>query len=207
MTNPDFTAIATVVDRSGSMSAIVHEARSAINSFVNEQKKLPGKATLMHTQFDTYVSIIPSRPLEDINELPLQPRGLTALNDAIGQTIVALGEELSEMDEAERPGHVVVVIITDGFENASQEYTTKSVAELIKRQQEEYSWEFVFLAANQDAVLAANDYHIARGSALSFSTTATGLGNSSTSLNTYVASTRAGNSYSFTDDDRSAAES
>ena len=77
--------------------------------------------------------------------------GCTALNDAVCTAIDTVGHEFADMLESERPEHVLCVIITDGMENASKEFTTKDVKARIKHQQKVYSWDFLFLAANQDA--------------------------------------------------------
>ncbi|MFZ0503052.1 MAG: hypothetical protein WAM44_05035 [Chthoniobacterales bacterium] len=82
-----------------------------------------------------------------------QARGSTALLDAVGLTVDGLGENLDKTPEAVRPGKVIVAILTDGLENAGQRYTSPMVAERINHQREKYGWEFVFLAANQDAIL------------------------------------------------------
>ena len=86
----------------------------------------------------------------------------------------SLGKRLSETPEAERPGKVIVAILTDGYENASTNYTYEKVAERVRHQQETYSWEFVFLAANQDAVLSAAKLAISAEDAISFDATPAG---------------------------------
>jgi len=93
--------------------------------------------------------------------LPTAPRGNTALLDAIGQTLNTVGARLSKTPEAERPGKVIVVILTDGMENASKEFSAARVKEMITEQHGKYSWEFVYLGANQDAFKVGNSYGIA----------------------------------------------
>ena len=77
---------------------------------------------------------------------------MTALLDAVGRTINSVGERLNKTPEEERPGHVIFAITTDGYENASHEFTKAKVKEMIEHQQDKYSWTFMFLGANIDAV-------------------------------------------------------
>ena len=87
-------------------------------------------------------------------------RGTTALLDAVGKTILDVGYRLSNTKEEQRPGKVIFVITTDGMENASSEFTYEKVQQLIKHQQEKYSWEFIFMGANIDAVKEADSIGI-----------------------------------------------
>lgn len=79
------------------------------------------------------------------------PIGGTALYDAVGKSINYAGAQLNDMPNEDKPDKVIVVILTDGQENASHEFSREKVAEMIKHQKDVYSWEFIFLAANQDA--------------------------------------------------------
>jgi uncharacterized protein YegL len=206
MTNQDYTHIIIVLDRSGSMESIRYETEQALNDFVNEQKALPGKATLSYVTFSSrvtpYFSLV---GLNEVDTLHLVPQGLTALHDGMGATIVSEGEALSRLPEDERPGKVVFLTITDGFENASAEYTADSVKALIERQRNDYGWEFIFLGANQDAVLTAQKFGISKDASLTYAATAQGVGTSSNLVSNYVATTRSGGVAAFTDADRVAA--
>lgn len=93
---------------------------------------------------------------------------MTALYDAIGRGATELGLALAAKPEDQRPDKVVVVILTDGYENASQEYTPGSIKEMIERQTNDYSWTFTFLGANQDAILEAGKIGITRDAALTY---------------------------------------
>lgn len=171
MTNPDYTAVAVVVDRSGSMNSIRVDAEGAINSFIDEQKKQPGKCTLRLAQFDSqYEDVFKSTEIAKVGKYNLHPRGMTALTDAIGRVVTDFGVELAALPEDERPGNVVVVIVTDGGENSSREFTTQQVHDLIKKQTDEYNWNFIFLAAGQDAIAVGGGYGIAAGSTLTYTT-------------------------------------
>ena len=156
MTKPNSTDIIIVLDRSGSMSSIASDMEGGFDAFIKEQKALPGECHLTLTQFDDQYEVVYERKaLRDVPKLSLTPRGSTALLDAIGRTIDATGKRLSALPEADRPSKVVFVVITDGFENASREYNTLRVVEMIKTQREKYAWEFVFMGASENAISVA----------------------------------------------------
>lgn len=206
MTNPNFTAIAVVLDRSGSMYSIEKDAEGALNAFVEEQKLVPGHATLTLTKFDDTVEVSPTLPLQEVEKIKLEPRGSTALYDAIGRTIKALGQELRTKPESERPGKVIFVVVTDGGENASKEYRSVSVInDLIAHQRDKYNWDFVFLAANQDAIATGGRLGFAHGSTMTFAANAVGVGNTVNSLSTYATNYRGSGKAAFSDADRKAA--
>ncbi len=94
---------------------------------------------------------------DKLNEATFQPRGMTALYDAIGRTINSVGQRLADLSEDERPDKVLFVIMTDGFENASQEFNSARISEMINHQRNIYKWKFMFIGANQDAVLSARE--------------------------------------------------
>lgn len=148
----DFTDITVIMDRSGSMQGMKSDAEGGIAQFIADQKKAPGRAVLTLAQFDTEIEFVhTAKPVGDIPPVRLTPRGSTALLDAIGTVATKTGERLAAMNEADRPGLVVIVIVTDGEENASREYTNEAVKKLIDRQQTDYKWQFVYIGANQDA--------------------------------------------------------
>lgn len=148
----DLTDITLVVDRSGSMHACQSDAEGGINQFVKDQKAGDGEALFTLVQFDTeYDFIYKGLPIDQVGEYRLVPRGQTALLDAVGRAIVETGERLGRMDEAERPGCVVFVIVTDGHENSSKEFQVDKIREMITRQQDDYQWQFTFLGADAKA--------------------------------------------------------
>lgn len=159
--NQDHTEIVIVLDRSGSMSSIKEDMEGGLNQFFEDQKKEPGRANVTLTQFDTEYEIVYSgKDLKDVPAAELTPRNATALLDAIGRTIHEVGKRLADTDEADRPGKVIFLIITDGLENASREFTRTQVKTLIKEQIAKYSWAFVYLGANQDSFAEARSLGI-----------------------------------------------
>ena len=148
----DLTDITMIVDRSGSMGAIRTDAEGGINSFIEQQKLEPGEALLTLVQFNTQYEFIHSgTPIKLVPPYKLEPDGSTALLDAVGRAVNETGARLAVMEESQRPGLVVVVIVTDGQENASREFNRAQIRQMIEHQQSVYRWQFTFLAANQDA--------------------------------------------------------
>jgi hypothetical protein len=165
----DLTDITMVIDRSGSMSSIRTDAEGGINTFVDSQKSEPGQALLTLVQFDTeYECVHKGLPISSAPPFKLVPRGSTALLDAVGRAINETGARLSAMEEAQRPGLVVFVIVTDGAENSSKEFTRDKIRQMIEHQQSVYNWQFTFLAANQDAFAEAASMGIAQAGTANF---------------------------------------
>jgi hypothetical protein len=176
--NTNLTDITIVLDRSGSMMAVASDTIGGFNHFLDEQKGVPGQATLTLNQFDNvFERIIEAGNIQTAPPLcreTFKPRGYTALFDAIGRSINDTGGRLAAMPEPERPGKVIVVIITDGMENASREFTRDAVDEMIRHQREKYAWEFVFLGANQDAIANAAKIGIKPAAAMTFAANSRG---------------------------------
>jgi hypothetical protein len=171
--NIELTEIAIVLDRSGSMADMKSEAIGGFNHFLESQQKLPGNARLTLVLFDhEYILEHDGVPVSEIcplDEHTYVPRGTTALLDAIGRTINTIGERLAKIPESDRPAKVLIVILTDGLENASQEFKRAQIFQMIKHQREVYSWEFLFLGANQDAIQAGSAIGIPTSNAATFS--------------------------------------
>ena len=151
----NYTHLIIVLDASGSMSRIQDDIKGSFNEFLKKQREEPGKTVFDLFQFNDEVKrLVVSADLAQFHE-DLMSRynctGCTALNDAVCTAIDTVGREFAEMPEENRPEHVLCVIITDGEENASKEYTTEDVKARIEHQKTKYNWQFEFLAANQDA--------------------------------------------------------
>jgi uncharacterized protein YegL len=203
------TDITVILDKSGSMEARRTDAIGGFNALVDDQKVQAGEAALSLVQFDTSydVSFTGKAPI-DVPALTMEtytPSGGTALLDAMGRTIEATGRRLADMPEHARPGKVIVVIITDGEENSSREYTYPRVNEMICHQRDVYKWEFMFVGTNQDAIASASRIGIPASSALTYGTapraTRAALGVVAES----ISALRAGRSGDFTDEAREAA--
>lgn len=155
MTDANLTELICVLDRSGSMHSIVDDSIGGFNRMLEEQKQLPGKAHMTVVLFDDQYDVLyESRPVSDVPALTketYQPRGTTALLDAIGLTIERAGERFRNLPEDKRPGKVLFIILTDGHENASHMYGLDRVRQMIKQQTDEWQWQFIYLSADIDA--------------------------------------------------------
>jgi len=152
------THITFVLDSSGSMDVIADDTRGGFNTFLKDQRDQEGTATVTLYDFNTTVDqIYETYPVADAPELTdenYKPRGRTALHDAIARAVDETGEEIATVDQAEQPDNVIIVVLTDGKENAS-ETPKDAVRGRIETRQEADGWEFLFIGANQDAVLTA----------------------------------------------------
>ena len=146
MTDQNLTDITIVLDRSGSMASVKDATIEAFNGFLHSQKTGDGTAHLSLVQFDDQyeplLNAVPIAQVSDLTPATYQPRGSTALLDAIGRTIIESGQRLSRMPEPQRPGSVLFVIQTDGFENAWHNFRLDQINALIAEQRQKYSWEF-----------------------------------------------------------------
>lgn len=153
-----------ILDRSGSMSHLVDDTIGGYNSMIEQQKLEPGEAyvttVLFDDEYDLLHDHVDLKEIKPITRKEYFARGCTALLDAIGKTINSVGQRLSDTPEEERPEKVIFMITTDGMENASIEFTKAKIKEMIEHQQDKYSWVFMFLGANMDAVSEAGSLGI-----------------------------------------------
>lgn len=195
MPKKDLTEIVVVLDRSGSMVPIRKDMEGGFDSFIDEQRKLPGSCSVTLVQFDSeYELVYQGKPLADVPRLVLEPRGATALLEAIYKTIDSTGERLRLLPDEERPERVLFVVITDGEENASNEFYSRArVLEMVKRQTEVYSWQFVFFGSDQDAIAVARNMGI--HVATNFAANSRGTAQAMNSLNVGTSNYRGGHGY------------
>lgn len=191
------TDITIILDRSGSMLSICKDTIGGFNSFLAEQRKLPGEARVSLVQFDDQYEVVYAgndiRTAPELTEATFVPRGSTALLDAIGRTVVAMGARFAAMPEADRPDKVIFVIMTDGGENASREYARAKVFEMVKTQRETFSWEFVFIGANQDSIAVGTSLGIANNA--NFTADVQGTTDAFANISRGVGSYRSGGGY------------
>ena len=152
MSNPDRTLLVFLLDRSGSMQSIKSDVEGGFAAFIDEQRQAPGDCAATLAQFDTeYELVYHQVPVGEVPALNLQPRGGTALLDAMGKLITDTAAQLDATPEAERPGTVIVAIMSDGYENSSREWTHPAIKSLVE-QQTKNGWEFLYMGADQDAI-------------------------------------------------------
>ena len=192
MTNPNLTLIAVLLDRSGSMHSIKSDTEGGFDAYIAEQRKQSGDVVVTLAQFDDhYDRVYTNTPIEKVPPLDLQPRGVTALYDGIGRLTTEIGEELAAKPEQERPGTVIVVVLTDGHENASKDWSHTAVREVITRQERDYGWQFVFLGANIDAVAIGEQLGFARGSSITYAPSPAGVSSAFAAAASYTSRLRA----------------
>jgi hypothetical protein len=170
MTRSDLTHIYVLLDRSGSMQSIKGDIVGGFDAFVAEQKAATGECRMTLARFDNeYEQVFADRPIAQVGSLVLEPRGSTALLDSMGRLVVDAGARLAALPEHERPGTVVVAVMTDGYENASREWTHASIMGLVDQQTKEYGWQFLYMGADQDAVEVGKGLGIAADHAMTWS--------------------------------------
>jgi hypothetical protein len=180
----NYTEILVVLDRSGSMASIKNDTIGGFNRFLEDQQKVPGEAKITLAQFDEHYEVVlnavPVKDAKPLNDTTYVPRGSTALYGAIGRTIDEAGRRFAAMPESERPEKVVVLIITDGQENAShgqewsKQYAASKIKEMVEHQSNAYKWQFVYIGANQDAVMNAQGIGIQSANALNYTSNSVG---------------------------------
>lgn len=176
------------------MGSIANDAIGGFNTFLKEQKKITGKANITVVLFDhEYLLLHDNVNIKDVPELNNEtyvPRGMTALNDAIGRTLSTVGERLKNTNEKDRPSNVIVAILTDGYENNSKEFQANKIKEMIKHQEKKYAWNFIYLAANQDAFEIGLTYGFNKNNSLNFCGSEIGTRHAYANLSNYVGTVR-----------------
>lgn len=161
-----YTEIIYILDRSGSMGGLESDTIGGFNSMMEQQKKTGEKAVVSTVLFDDVCEVIHDRvPIEKVEKMTDKQyyvRGCTALLDAVGGAIHHIGNVHKYAREEDRPEKTIVVITTDGMENASCKYSRDKIEKMVKRQQKKYGWEFIFIGANIDAYAEAQKYGIRR---------------------------------------------
>lgn len=171
----NITEMVFILDKSGSMSGMEADTIGGFNSMIEKQKKLDGKAYVSTVLFSNYSKVLYDRvdieKIEPMNDNQYVVGGATALLDAIGGAIHHIGNVHKYARPEDVPENTIFIITTDGMENASHMYGSEKVKQMIRRQEEKYGWEFVFVAANIDAVETAEHLGIRRERAANYNQT------------------------------------
>jgi len=214
------TDITVVLDRSGSMTSIAGEVIAGLNEFVQKQQRVEGEAWFTLVQFDDEYEVVHFRaPIADVPRLTSRtyvPRGSTALLDAIGRTITDISARLDGVAADDRPDQIVFAVATDGQENASHEFTRRQIFRMIREREGRAgspgqaalpTWEFVFLAANQDAIAEGGQMGFAPAKSVDFDADAGGVSAAMSLMHDKIAHKRraADARMDFSDADRSKA--
>lgn len=160
ITRNNTTELVFILDKSGSMSRMVEDTIGGFNAMIEKQKQQEGKCLVSTVLFSTETTVLHDRvDLSEVKPLTREEYevgGCTALMDAIGGAIHHIGNIHKYARPEDVPAHTMFLITTDGLENASHIYSSRKVKEMIKKQEEKYGWEFLFIAANIDAVETAS---------------------------------------------------
>lgn len=190
----NYTDITVIIDRSGSMGHVVNDVIGAFNNFIDDQKKVDGEATLTLIQFDNIYTVnyeaVDIQSVKYLNMTTYQPRGTTALNDAVGKAITSTGKRLSNMAECDRPDKVIMIIQTDGEENSSTEYTSNCLNSMIKEQSDKYSWKFIFMGSDITTSETAKSMGISQANTVLYTNSSVGTRDVFNTLSSTVASYR-----------------
>ncbi|WP_339254356.1 vWA domain-containing protein [Sporosarcina sp. FSL W8-0480] len=166
------TELVFILDRSGSMSGLESDTIGGFNGMLDKQKKVEGEARVTTVLFDDEYEVLHDgmdlQAIQPMTSKEYYVRGMTALLDAIGKTILLVSHAQEKMAEEKRAGNVLFVITTDGLENASCEFTVDKIREMIDFHKGKQGWEFIFLGANIDAVATASQFGISRDRATNF---------------------------------------
>jgi len=180
------TEIIFLLDRSGSMAGLEEDTIGGFNSFIKTQSQQEGDTILTTILFDDKYEVLWSGvKAKDVvlTEKEYYVRGMTALLDAVGKTIIHINQRLKITEQKNK---VIFVITTDGMENASKEFTYDKVNRLIKKQQEDMNWEFLFLGANIDVAKEADKIGINSNNAIEFEASNEGIVKMYSTLNETV---------------------
>ena len=168
----NLTELVFILDRSGSMAGLEDDTIGGFNAMIQKQKGEPGEAVVSTVLFDNENEVIHDRvdiqKVEPMTRKAYYVRGCTALLDAVGGAIHHIGNVHKYAREEDRPEKTLFVITTDGMENASRKYSYDRLRAMIRRQQEKYGWEFIFLGANIDAAKEAARFGICEDRAVNY---------------------------------------
>ena len=166
------TELVFILDRSGSMSGLESDTIGGFNAMIEKQKREAGACYVSTVLFDSQCTVLHDRiPLERVPRMTARDYsvgGCTALLDAVGGAIRHIGSIHKYARPEDVPAHTVFVITTDGLENASRRFSGGEVRHMIERQKERFGWEFIFLAANIDAVETARRFGIREENAVNY---------------------------------------
>jgi hypothetical protein len=169
MPNQNLTLIAFLLDRSGSMQSIKSDVVGGFDAFLTEQRAGDGECRVTLAQFDNeYEVVYHAVPVGEVPPLELNPRNSTALLDSMGKLITDTAAEIATLGEDDKPGSVIVAIMTDGMENSSHEWSRPAIKSLVEQQTNESGWEFLYMGADQDAVEVGKDLGVRAEQAVTY---------------------------------------
>lgn len=176
----NLTELVFILDRSGSMRGLEKDTIGGFNGMLDKQRAQEGEANITTVLFDDQYEKVHDRvaldQVADITAKEYYVRGCTALLDAIGRTIHEMALIQKHLPDGEKAEKVIVVITTDGLENASRQYSRETIKQMIEYEKKTYGWEFLFLGANMDAVAEARTFGIGADRSVTFENDSRGIG-------------------------------
>ena len=173
------TEIVAIVDASGSMYTLLADAIGGLNAFIDSQRQDKDTDKFSLVFFNSEVDVIYDgvllKDVPAVTNKQYRPAGMTALYDAVGSTIDKVGKRLDALDESEKPDKVLLVILTDGEENASVEYTSDRVKAMLTHQQDVYSWGVIYLAASEGGLKDGRSMGVKDADTVKFQPTCKGV--------------------------------
>lgn len=206
LSGKDYTDITIILDRSGSMASCKDATMKGFNGFLLEQGQIEGKATMSLYQFNEGYNIVyenlPIKHAHVLNNTNYQPSGSTALLDAVGKAITDKENYFNSIPKNDRPKNVLFVILTDGEENASNEFSKTQIKQLIENKKAK-KWQFAFIGAGIDAFSErhAGGMGISKGHTMRVDDTPVGISSAFDYLISSTTSYRGGSSFSLDEDD------
>lgn len=190
----EITEIIFILDRSGSMEGLEKDTIGGFNSFIQSQKQKSGDAYLTTILFDDEIQLLHNhvhlKKVKPLTSKQYYARGMTALLDAVGFGIHKGIEYQKKAPRFKKADHVIVVISTDGYENASHEYNYNQIHKMIQYEKERYHWEFLFLGARIDAIKEASKLGIHKDRAVRFYEDSDGVDVSFQAINSFATRVR-----------------
>ena len=175
------TKIWFLLDRSGSMQSLTGDVIGGFNQFLAEQGSQPGKARMTVVLFDgdnPFELVVDAETVAEIAQLTQDTywaRGVTPLYDAVGDLIERADRRIADRAKSGKPTEdQMVLIFTDGYENASRRYDRAQVFDLIKKRQDD-DWTFVFMGSNQDSYGEAGKVGFVGGNVQNYDSTSAGV--------------------------------
>lgn len=213
MTQPGYRHRIIIMDRSGSIADILAGQQSGLREFFNSEAAVTvGRATYSLWDFDDKIRCLHSlAPIDAVTGYVIEPRGWTALHDAVGDAVTSEGEKLAALPEGERPEDVTVIIASDGEENSSQRRTGPEVKAMLSHQQDAYGWRVIYMGTNQDAFAEGAKLGARANLTVNYANTNTGSQNSwsatSDLLSRAPVAVASAGGYEFNAEERKLAES
>ena len=196
------TELVFILDNSGSMAGMEKDTIGGFNAMIEKQREVVGEVYVSTVLFNNSSRVIHDRisikRIEPMSEQQYRVGGGTALLDAIGGAIHHIGNVHKYARKEDVPAKTIFLITTDGMENASHQYSSEQVKKMIRRQEERYGWEFIFVAANIDAIKTAGSIGIRKERAAGYRQTRGGFVDCYCAMSDFISAKRAG---TMTDED------